>query len=149
MSLNLWPVIEHNANRFGLDPKMVDAVCAVESSHEPWATRYEPGWRWFADVDFHAGETRITKATERVQQATSWGLMQVMGAVSRELGYRGHLPGLCTPHWGLYYGCMKLQQLYEKHGSVMDALAAYNAGRPDSAHGIAYARKVSAIWQSI
>lgn len=85
---------------------------------------------------------RITEKTERIHQATSWGLMQVMGAVARELGFDGPMPQLCDPHYGIKYGAKKLSQLLTKHGPAPLALSAYNAGSPNSKAGAKYAQKV-------
>ena len=84
-------------------------------------------------------------------QQASWGLMQIMGAVARELGFAGlYLPALCDPALNLTYGCQKLQlELEWAKGDVRAALAAYNGGRAGNAPGgplrtAAYAEKVLA-----
>ena len=68
--------------------------------------------------------------TELIAQKTSWGLMQVMGTVARELGHRGWLSELCEPERGIYYGCLHLKKLMDRHGNLSDTVAAYNAGSP-------------------
>ena len=75
--------------------------------------------------------------------------MQVMGTVARELGFEGPMPQLCEPNIGIYYGCKKLFDLNRRHLTIMDALAAYNAGSPDSPAGRKYAIKVSEKWKSL
>jgi hypothetical protein len=138
----LKTTIKRFAQRSDLNPRLVLAVCVVESSLDTWATRFEPGWRWFLNPKQWARTHRRSEATERVHQATSWGLMQVMGTVAMEMGYQGPLPALCLPERGLYYGCKKLKSLVEKYGDLQKALSAYNTGRPDTKAGKLYAGKV-------
>lgn len=127
---------------FGVNPLLIEAVIMIESSGMKWASRYEPNWRWFLNPVKYAKILISTQKTERIHQATSWGLMQVMGTVARELGFKGHLPKLCDPHTGIYYGTKKLSILLKKHGPAPRALAAYNAGSPNSKAGAKYAQKV-------
>ena len=70
--------------------------------------------------------------------ATSWGPMQVMGAVAWELGFRGHFVDLCDTRTGIEYGCKKLKELMLKYNSMEDAVSAYNAGRPAKTKGGLY-----------
>ena len=63
-------------------------------------------------------------------QQASWGLMQVMGAVAREHGFREpFLPQLTDINTGLHYGCKHLAaQLARTRGDVDKALESYNGG---------------------
>lgn len=135
-------IIEQTAKEYNLNPKLVLAVCTIESSMNTWASRYEPQWRWWYFPKKFANLVRITDRTERIQQATSWGLMQVMGTVARELGWKEDLPKLCKPENGLKMGCLKLRKLLTKYRSLPEALSSYNSGRPDSKIGKQYAEKV-------
>lgn len=130
------------AKEHGLNPKLVQALVSVESGGDTWASRFEPGWRWYLSPKKWAAITRRSKATETVHQATSWGLMQVMGTVAREEGYRESLPALCIPERGLEYGCRKLKKLIDKYVTLEEALSAYNSGRPNTKVGRKYAEKV-------
>lgn len=113
-----------------LDPDLVRAIAQVESSYNPWAMRFEPAWRYFYFPREHADRLMITAQTEEMMQATSWGLMQVMGSVARELGFDLELPRLCIPEMGLNYGCKKLKKLFARYQYEEDVIAAYNAGSP-------------------
>jgi len=102
------------AGRYGLDPRLICALCEVESSWKPWAVRHEAGYEWLAGfnkaeprdmpVSFmdikqqwwkpHPKLARIMPLysvdliqTELLAQQTSWGLMQIMGATARERGF--------------------------------------------------------------
>lgn len=128
----LLELIQSTASSFGISWRLVYAIVRAESNFEPLACRYEPGWNknWLVTPDVFAKSLGQSIQTEIVQQSTSFGLMQVMGAVARELGYKEHLVGLCDPETGLHYGCKKLAQLVKKYPSLNDAVAAYNAGSP-------------------
>lgn len=122
------------ASKHGLPSHLVCAICEQESAWRPLAMRYEPGYRWLwpsaTKVTAPAG---VSLATERTQQRTSWGLMQVMGATARELGCREpFLSSLCQPELGLEYGCRFLLSLLERFamGGLSAVISAYNAGHP-------------------
>ena len=87
-----------------------------------------------APPDFAALPSIGSRDTEWALQAASWGPMQVMGAVARELGFRGWFPALCTWPAGVDYGTLHLRKLrnrfLDKYGWEGVA-AAYNAGSPN------------------
>jgi len=143
------------AQRHGLDPRVVRAQAGIESAWNPWAWNPEPKYRWFWDVrlgrpfrtldlseiereappaDFHcfAGDPD----QEWWGQQASFGILQVMGAVARELGFRGHyLTQLCDLELGLEYGCLKLASELRQTGDIRSALARYNGGAKGNAPG--------------
>lgn len=121
-----WPIINQCAAAHGLDPDLIAAFIMTESSGNPGATRFEPKWRYFYRPEAMEPEEADS---EKVKQATSWGLMQVMGSVARELGYQGDLVDLAQPQIGLEYGCLKLATLMHKY-ALHDAISSYNAGSP-------------------
>lgn len=84
---------------------------------------------------------------ERSGQKMSWGLMQVMGAVAREYGFKGtFLSELCDPHVGLKYGMIHVQTLFKRYnGHWPDVIAAYNMGSPRRVDGGAYENQESYV----
>jgi soluble lytic murein transglycosylase-like protein len=116
------------ADKYRLDYSLVLAICEVESGFDQWATRVEPAWKYLYFPRECSSKLGITIETETLHQCTSWGLMQVMGSVARELGYQEQLPRLCIPEYGLEYGCRKLRKQMDRYGMESDAVAAYNAG---------------------
>lgn len=121
--------VDDIARRFGLNPNLVKAIIEVESDWRPYAIRYEPTYQHFSKPAHHAKVHHITPRTEQVMQACSWGLMQVMGATAREMGYNLPMPLLCEPSIGVEYGVRYLaSQLARYDNNVEDAVAAYNAG---------------------
>lgn len=119
-------LIETAAERHGVPPDLVEAIVHVESGGDPWAMRYEPGYRWLVSTNHHGG----TQGTETEGQKISWGLGQIMGATAREMGYAGKwLSGLCDPATNLEYVATFLSHLLRRYnGDISDAIAAYNAG---------------------
>lgn len=127
------------AARHRLDPDLVTAVCLVESGGRTSAYRYEPAFwmRYLAGKVEWEGEN-----PERV--SASYGLLQVMYPVARELGYpRSEAPeGLFVPTCGLEYGCRTLaDRMAWAKGDTQAALAAYNGGKSkDNGPGVAAKR---------
>lgn len=118
------------AKDLGLDADLVSAMITVESSGNPWVTRYEPGWSYFYRIEKFSELLRITQISERVLQATSFGPLQVMGSVARELGFQGYLTELTIPEIAIKYGCLKFKQCLTRYPEIWDAVSAYNQGSP-------------------
>lgn len=153
--ISYWSDIQAASLTAGLDPRIVGGLVVTESGGNPWAWNPEPRYRYFWDVkagkpfrtltpvevsaetpplDFHslAGDPD----NEWWAQQASWGLMQVMGAVARELGFaKPYLTSLCDPAINLAIGCKKLRHLMDWAGrNPVQALAAYNGGQGHNAH---------------
>jgi hypothetical protein len=147
--MELHDLIISSAGRFGVPRGLALAVCEQESAFDPWAWNPEPKYRYLWDVmaqrpfrtltpaesaseippaDFHAFRGVPADAEWWGQQA-SWGLMQVMGAVARELGFNGRfLAELCDPPTGLEYGCRHLAGYLKRFKEPFPALEAFNGG---------------------
>lgn len=118
------------ATQHKIDPKFLTAIILVESGGQPYKTRFEPGWKYFSDVEKWAQTLGTTVQTEHVLQQFSWGLAQLMGSVMRELGFTGDLPEACDIKINTYYAAKKLKILFSKYTDIKDVAAAYNAGVP-------------------
>jgi soluble lytic murein transglycosylase-like protein len=123
-------LVRKTADEMGLDADLACAIAITESAANPLATRFEPEYRWFFEPAHFAHRLGITEATERTQQATSWGSMQIMGAVARELGFNEPLVKLAEPETGALYGCKKLKSLSDRYENEQAVIAAFNAGSP-------------------
>ncbi len=156
--------IKAAADLYHLDPILITAIVQKESSGNQWAWNPEPRYRYLWDVrtnqpfrtltlterasgtpplDFHAH--RGDPDQEWWGQRASWGLMQVMGATARELGFAGdYIPQILHPETNLALGCKLMSQLLGWAKDTRRALAAYNAGRGgvDSLQGQNYATSV-------
>jgi soluble lytic murein transglycosylase-like protein len=128
----------------GVPWELCAAIVEVESAFDPYAIRYESAYRWLV------GDETALSATERMQQMTSWGLMQVMGGVAREYGFVGYCSRLCIPRIGLHYGLLHLAKFHRRYPDWHDVIASYNAGRPAKRDGAylnqGYVDKVLAAW---
>jgi len=158
------------AGKYGLDPRLICALCEVESAWIPWAVRHEAGYKWtiyftrepnkdhgnnpqtFPDAAGNEWHPRTGSLltllgglatsyarvhTELLNQQTSWGLLQIMGAVARERGFRGWLTELCDPSINLEWGCRHLRWMMDHNNAYglpdfgikpEDLAAAWNAG---------------------
>jgi len=117
------------SKKYGLNPTIVYGICKQESTLNPLAARHEPDYKWvwkpkevkpqFCSID-----------TERMLQKTSFGLMQVMGAVYREHGFTGWLTEVASNvELQLDYGCKHLSKKIAKYGRD-GGIVAYNSGIP-------------------
>jgi soluble lytic murein transglycosylase len=102
--LQYWDLIQKNAAQHKLDPYLVAALMAQEST-------------FVRDIKSHAG---------------AYGLMQLMPPTGRQyarkLKLRYSLKLLTTPETSIQIGTMYLADLIRQFGSVHLALASYNAG---------------------
>jgi len=132
------------ATKYGLDPRLICALCEVESSWMPWAVRHEAGYEWL--VGFKKAERRDMPVSfmdikqqwwkphpklvrimplystgliqiELLAQQTSWGLMQIMGGTARERGFKGWLTELCDPSINLEWGCRHLRWMMDHNNA--------------------------------
>jgi soluble lytic murein transglycosylase-like protein len=112
-------------------------IIETESNFNPYAARYEKDYRWLVSPQRYYRLYSSNPEIEEILQKTSLGLMQVMGAVYRELGYSKPLPAVFEDiDAQISYGIRHFLKFYKKYGTVHAAIAAYNAGSPRKAsHG--------------
>lgn len=138
MNADIRALVGEAAGKYGLDPVLLAAQVMQESSGDPLATRFEPAFHWFYG--------QALDDAERRWQATSWGLMQVMGATARGLGFPGPPftdPADAVPVEWLDLGAHYLSKMKRlAFGDMMKALAYYNAGPGRAEAGAAYAAAV-------
>lgn len=115
---------------YHLDENLILAIIWEESKGDTYRCRFEPLWTYVKDVDRWAVKCGITSVTEKVMQMISWGPMQVMGTVLRELGFDRNLVEATDLHIGIDYGAKKLKSLSAKYLTQDEWILAYNAGSP-------------------
>jgi len=121
-------IIDKVAAQYGINPDLVAAFVLTESSGDPKAYRYEPAFyqRYIIPLNLPEDEGK--------GRAASYGLMQIMGEVARELGFTGAFDELYDPEIGLNYGVKHLHSFISRYvssdNSLNPAIAAYNAGSP-------------------
>lgn len=120
------------AQEFRLDANLIRAIVKIESSFNTWANRFEPGCTYAVNISDYAHKLLISYETEENNQHSSWGLMQILGCVSRELNFTDHLTMLCSPEIGLFYGCKQLRRLSDRKDcpQEIDVISSYNQGSP-------------------
>lgn len=101
-----------------------------ESAGNQWAARYEPRWKYWVDPERYANELHCTSETERMGQATSYGYMQIMGSVARELGFTDWFGKLYQADYNVSLGAAHLARLIYRYKEPRDVISAYNAGSP-------------------
>ena len=119
------------ADKHGVPPWLIAAIVNVESSSDAGSIKYEREYPYLY-TEFKPVPP-CTLETEVMQQRTSWGLMQVMGATARWLGVTDrYLTCLVmSPYRGLDVGCKFLAWCLKREGgNVERAVARYNGGKP-------------------
>lgn len=123
---SLEKLIRKYADKYDIPLKLLKNMINAESGGNTFAVRYEDHYRWLVKP---LDKYHWHKETERIGQKTSWGLLQIMGAVARERGFEGrYLAQLCDPELGLEYGCKHLKWNYNRYNDWYDAVSAYNQG---------------------
>lgn len=125
-----WREIFEFGEKYRVEDELICAVMMQESGGNQYATRYEPRWKYWADPERYALNLGSTVETERMGQATSFGYMQIMGAVARELNFTGWFGMLYLPSYNVNLGTAKLAKLLHQYRDPFEVLAAYNAGKP-------------------
>ena len=118
--------IKIRADEFEIDTDLVTAFVMVESSGNPRATRYEANFykRYIVPM-------KLKDLEDAIGRATSYGLMQIMGQVAREKGFKGAFEELFDPAVNLFWSLKHLKYFIKKYEpSLDDAIASYNAGSP-------------------
>ena len=125
-----WDEIEDASDESGIPENVIAAIILTESAGDRFACRFEKDYRWTYKTKELAQDARITETTELMLQMTSFGLMQIMGAVARELGLKGSILQLTDIKTNLKFACLLLKRLAKKYKERSDVFAAYNAGSP-------------------
>jgi len=130
---DLDALITAKARKYGLPAVLVRAMVLHESVEGvPWAARFEKSFydKYLAGRKPNFRPEGSSWETERIQRATSWGLMQIMGETARCNGFRGWHAELTVPDIGLEWGCIYLRRLVDKYpGSDWPTIMrAYNGG---------------------
>jgi soluble lytic murein transglycosylase-like protein len=130
------------ARETGVPENILRALTQVESSGEVKATRFEKDYHYLWDIRAHGpfkGDLSVFPGgnPELTGQKTSWGPIQVMGAVARSYGFTGQFEELLGVE-GLRYGAKLYNTLYSRYYNkfgIDGVIASYNAGSPRYAEG--------------
>ena len=127
----LMGLIVSTARGAQVPPELVLGIIEAESGGGPHATRVHATYPYtMMQAKRPAG---CSVDMERMCQKTAWGLMQVIGATARELGFDGWLSELVSPETNIRLGIeflrRKMSQYFERDG-IEGVAAAYNGGAP-------------------
>lgn len=127
----LMGLIVSTARGAQVPPELVLGIIEAESGGDPHATRINATYPYtMMQAKRPAG---CSVDMERMCQKTAWGLMQVIGATARELGFDGWLSELVSPETNIRLGIeflrRKMSQYFERDG-IEGVAAAYNGGAP-------------------
>ncbi|MDR1874376.1 MAG: transglycosylase SLT domain-containing protein [Synergistaceae bacterium] len=129
--LGMLGMIILSARQAQIPPELVLAIIETESGGNPYAVRMHPTYAY--TMPQAKKPAACTLDTELYLQRSSLGLMQIMGATARSVGFDGWLPELFQPALNVQVGVGHLSSLMSKyrnkHG-VNGVIAAYNAGSP-------------------
>lgn len=129
MKQGIIDLIIKYAGEYGLKPEIVYGVIMQESRGQQFAVRYEENYKWIENPTKHKPNI-CSLDTEIMFQKTSFGLMQMMGGVFRQLGFKGWLSRVMTdPYIQLDYGCRFLATKIKKYG-FKGGICSYNSGSP-------------------
>lgn len=131
-----WDLIREKASVHQLEPELIAAVIQTETGGNTFAVRFERNYKYTFAIQELAEQIGCTVDTMERMQKTSYGLMQVMGAVAYEHGllkeeekFSRWPTALTLPSLGIEYGCRHLKRRANIHGDDAAAIyAAYNAG---------------------
>lgn len=132
-------IIGPTALKMRLDPYLVEAVVWVESRAQADAFRHEPKF-WFR----YLSKLPEYQGTNPRRVSSSYGLMQIMYPVAKEIGFVGEPEELFLPSTNLLWGCRKLRRLTDWAAEYKDVtpddrlratLASYNGGRGGNVPG--------------
>jgi soluble lytic murein transglycosylase-like protein len=101
-----------NGQNFGVEPAVLAAIMHRESEGNQDAIRYEAKKKDY-----------------------SYGLMQVLSATARWLGFNADNDLLLEPEINIYYGAKYLKNRLNLYGNMIDAISAYNCGTVDKKSG--------------
>ena len=124
----LLPLVIDTANKYQIDPKMLDAIIAKESTYDPYAIQYEPKYKWLTDPAKYAAMNKTSVEFEIELQKTSLGLAQIMGGTIRWLGHKKQLVRLFDPKENITFACLYIKTLQKRYSRPTDIISAYNAG---------------------
>lgn len=133
--MKLAALIQQAALQTQINLPLLAAVIHQESGGNPYAVRYEPAFlKRYLEKKTRKTiggyvPTRCSWETEVRMRSTSFGLMQMMGQVLRERGFRGEfLTEALDPATNLKWGSEFLQTLLHKHDTAEAALLRWNGG---------------------
>lgn len=128
-AIGLDPTTFQNIARvYQIPEHLILGIIRQESGGRAKALRFEPKYKYLCNTPVFAKLMSWTPATEESLQKFSWGLMQIMLATARDLGFDKHPTVLLQPDQNVGWSCLYLSRLFAKYKSWSDTISAYNYG---------------------
>jgi soluble lytic murein transglycosylase-like protein len=125
MGTPLHDAVQSVAAAQGLDPKLLEAICLVESGGRPDSLRFELNFY----NEYIKGKPSVAGAKYGPLAAASFGVMQILLETACELGFTGEPWDLFQLQTGLAWGAKDLKRIVEwADGNQDRAILAYNSG---------------------
>ena len=127
----LMGLIVSTARGAQVPPELVLGIIEAESGGDPRAAKINSTYPYTMMQAKRPAMCSVD--VERIFQKTAWGLMQVMGATARELGFEDWLSELVFPETNIRLGIeflgRKMSKYLDRYG-IEGVVAAYNGGAP-------------------
>jgi soluble lytic murein transglycosylase-like protein len=110
------------STQLNLPPGLLEAVCYVESEHNPAVIAYSDGL------------------------SNSFGLCQIKYTTARWMGFNGTEEDLLEPYVNAFFAGKYLAYQLKKYNNIVKALIAYNRGNAKNLNRTEYSDKVLKVW---
>jgi hypothetical protein len=125
-------LLNEAAEHYKIEKKFLFSLAKFESDMNPFAVRYEKGYRWLYNPERMAKRHKVTTETMTALQSMSWGLLQVMGANLYDVGgadYFDHMPQeLGETGVNLAIGCQIINRIKKRYERPNYIYSVYNRG---------------------
>lgn len=130
--MSIWQSIQNESINQKVPVELIVGIIQTESAGDPFAMRFEPNYSYLVNYVVYAKQCNMSPDTEKMLQKSSFGLMQVMGGKSRELGFQKSLLELFIPENNIKYGVSLLKNLMDRYHDRPNAqdyvISGYNLG---------------------
>lgn len=118
--------LESMSKKYKIETALVKAFAQVESEYKYAALRYEPHLR---KATWYTNNLDAKTLNDRYAYC-SMGVMQIMYATAKSLGFKGTPFSLMEPRNSIEYGCKHIALLIKRYYHLDKVISSYNQGSP-------------------